>query len=271
MDIQTLLAASSGSVASRVICHPIDTITVHKQTVGSFSFRNTPLKAYYRGLPISLTLITPATCLYMSTYVESKRRLKDYLGDGVLLYSACGMTAEVVSSFVWTPLEVIKARTQISQHGVIPTISNLRKQEGIKGFYRGYWMGIAIYLPTTVSWWVMYEETKKWLRAKTNFDISIVAPLSSALGTVVATTISTPLDIVKTRYQVATSSAMQKTEFANISGNKIKISDVARLLFKEHGLKGFTRGLMFRMGYIMPSGMISMSVFESFRGGGVNE
>lgn len=260
------LIKSAGAVASRLLCHPIDTITVHKQTIGKFSFKTMPLKAYYRGLPISLTLITPATCLYLSTYVEAKRRFKPSVGEGAILYSICGMTAEVVSSFVWTPLEVIKARTQISQKGsVINTISTLARSEGLKGFYRGYWMGVAIYLPTTVSWWVCYEESKKYLQKQSNWDISVIAPICSALGTVVATTISTPLDIVKTRYQVATSSAMRKAEYGLQAEKELGILEIAKLLFSKHGVKGFTRGLFTRMCYIMPSGMISMSVFESFK------
>ncbi|EEB09525.1 iron ion transporter [Schizosaccharomyces japonicus yFS275] len=268
MDSGTLTAASAGAIISRLICHPIDTITVHKQTIGHFSFKTMPLKAYYKGLPASLALVTPATCIYLSTYCYTKEKLLKKKIHGTLLYSLCGISAEVISSVMWTPLEVVKARTQIaaSGSGVLRVVRDLYKTEGLRGFYRGYWMGIAIYLPTTVSWWVVYEHSKSYLMNLTHWDVSVVAPICSALGTVVATVISTPLDIVKTNFQVATTSAMKaQANSPALVQPALTIRSIASSILKKYGLRGFVRGLLTRMCYVMPSGMISMSIFESLK------
>lgn len=58
---------------------------------------------------------------------------------------------------------------------------------------------------------------------------------------------------------------MRKAEYGLQAEKELGILEIAKLLFSKHGVKGFTRGLFTRMCYIMPSGMISMSVFESFK------
>jgi hypothetical protein len=77
--------------------------------------------------------------------------LLPFLGDTTLLYSASGIIAEISSSLLWTPLEVIKARLQISKTAeegkLLFNLREIAKKEGIRGFYRGYGIGLGIYIP----------------------------------------------------------------------------------------------------------------------------
>lgn len=104
MDVGTLTASVASSVFSRVICYPLDTIAVQHTTSTRRPLLSVPISTYYRGLPVSVALVTPAFALYLCTYRQSKSSLQPYLGDSTANYVASGAVAEVVSSLLWTPL-----------------------------------------------------------------------------------------------------------------------------------------------------------------------
>lgn len=104
MDVGTLTASVASSVFSRVICYPLDTIAVQHTTSTRRPLLSVPISTYYRGLPVSVALVTPAFALYLCTYRQSKVSLQPYLGDSTANYVTSGAIAEVVSSLLWTPL-----------------------------------------------------------------------------------------------------------------------------------------------------------------------
>lgn len=269
MDIGTLSASVASSVISRVICYPLDTIAIQHASSTRRPIFSVPLRSYYRGVGVSVCIVTPAYALYLCTYRQSKESLLPYFGDTTATYVTSGIIAEVASSLLWTPMEVIKARLQISateQEGkLLYNLRQIARTEGIKGFYRGYFMGLGIFVPYNAVWWSVYENMKK-----TNAVVQFSPPVQVALSSVAAVTASAgllhPFDLVKTRYQVATSGTVGAV--AHTAAGAVRASDqkgvlqIMRNVVAESGKKGFYKGFIPRLCCSVPSGLIMMSTFE---------
>lgn len=269
MDTGTLGASVTSSITSRVICYPLDTIAIQHTSSTRRPLLSVPLHTYYRGLPVSLALTTPAFALYLCTYQQSKLSLQPHLGDTTLTYTTAGAIAEVVSSLLWTPCEVLKARLQISttarDGALLPNLRAIARDEGVRGFYRGYLMGLAIFIPYNAVWWGVYENAKK-----STLVNSLPAPAHAAVCSVAAVTASAgllhPLELVKTRYQVATSGtvgALQEGRASDAMGVRRVVANVLRE--SRGSWRGFYRGFGPRLACSVPSSLIMMTVFEQLK------
>jgi hypothetical protein len=281
MDLHTLAASATASVSSRLLVFPLDTIAIQRQTAMRrplFPANQTILRSVrhlYSGLSVSLILTTPAVALYLCTYRQLKTMLLPTLGESNLNYIVSGTGAEIVSSFLWTPLEVLKARLQISGAPSISLASSnttlsghlrsIAKTEGLRGFYRGYLMGLGIYIPFNAVFWSVYENGKRLARRSKRFQEPFAqAAVGSGLATSVSTILVHPLDLLKTRYQVSTSDAVEHTAAQQKlrANDRMGIRYVLRNVMLESGWRGLYAGLGPRLLCSIPSSVFSMMVFE---------
>ncbi|KAF3929983.1 Mitoferrin [Arthrobotrys entomopaga] len=266
MDLQTLFASCYASVISRLVCYPLDTIAIQHASSTRRPILSVPLQTYYRGIIPSTVLVTPAVALYFTTYRQSKALLIPHFGDGTTTYLLSGTVAELASSFVWTPLEVIKSRLQISKTATDGRLSENLKQiwrnEGIRGFYRGYFMGLVVFIPYNGIWWTVYEHTKKGLPQ--TWAISSQAALGGCMATIASTCFCHPLDLVKTRYQVATTSTVGRVGGERLEDSRGVLKVVRNVWGEKAFGRGFYKGLGARLVCSTPSSLISMAVFEYF-------
>ncbi|KAG9247607.1 mitochondrial carrier domain-containing protein [Calycina marina] len=264
MDFHTLGASVAANVLARVACYPLDTIAIQHASSTRRPIFSVPLRSYYRGIGASISITTPAVALYYCTYRAAKASLMPYVGDSTYNYIASGVTAELASSLLWTPLEVVKARLQISRTGrdgrLLYQLRDIAKKEGIRGFYRGYLMGLGIYIPYNAISWAVYENMKK-LPADLSYATQVA--LSAGTATICVHGLIYPFDLVKTRYQVATSETV--AEVAGVTGrssDKHGIKQILRNVMRESGKKGFYAGFFPRLMCSFPSTVITMSVIE---------
>lgn len=269
MDFQTLLASVSANVAARVLCYPLDTIAIQHASSTRRPIFSVPLTTYYRGVGASIAITTPAVALYYCTYRGTKNYLKPHLGDSTSNYLVAGTVAELVSSLLWTPLEVVKSRLQISrtkQDGrLLYQLRDIMRKEGVRGFYRGYVMGLAIYTPYSLASWTVYENAKK-LPADMSYTAKVA--LSAGLANVCVLSVIYPFDLVKTRYQVATSGTVAGIEGAAVTSGASRTSDrlgirhIVKNVMRESGKRGFYAGFAPRLMFAFPSAIVTMSVIE---------
>lgn len=205
----------------------------------------------YRGLGITLLFSVPALTLYLTTYEWVKSWL-DLVP--LLTHAVAGCCAELAAGLFFTPMEVIKSQLQIDHLQTSTTWSlakSIARQEGLAGFYRGYWITIAVFLPHTVIYFVIYEQLKAmWTVEEQTFFVFLgCSAVASALGIMA----STPLDIVKTRWQVSA----RETAY---QGGPLKIAQ--QMWIHEGKWKAFTKGMLVRIAWGIPVTTINMAVFE---------
>ncbi|KAK9466055.1 mitochondrial carrier domain-containing protein, partial [Lipomyces arxii] len=273
MDLATIGAAVAGAVGSRVVFHPMDTIRTLQQTSLATGYR-LPFAQYWRGLPAAVGFTTPAFTIYLVAYRQAKKELEPYCGaDTALNYVASGAISEAISSVLWTPMEVIKGNMQIQADakamGTLAMMRHMYKIQGMKGFYRGYWMGLAVFTPHSVVWWYSYEEIKNYFKVASGIDPKGSQELStsqyaiaSALSGTAAGTVSNFLDVIKTRQQLAIAEEVSRLR----PDDQMGLWTVARNLVKEVGVvRAMLKGLHVRLMYSLPSGILSMVIVEKLR------
>lgn len=170
-----------------------------------------------------------------------------------------GCAAEIAAGVLFTPMEVMKNRLQTQQKYVAignrALAAKIFETEGIKGFYRGYWMGLIVFVPHSMAYFGTYEKMKQWMIHDQDLPVKPnVYMICSSVAGVTSILLSTPLDIIKTRWQI--SAAEQGKQY-----RQGPISIAKHMLFSE-GRGALTRGLWARIAWGIPTTALSMTLFE---------
>ncbi|CAG8718369.1 2189_t:CDS:1, partial [Ambispora leptoticha] len=161
----------------------------------------------------------------------------------------------------------------------------IMETEGIKGFYRGYWLTLGVFVPQTVIYFVIYEKLKargaksdaekvKRIEEFSNIQhydkyglprkpAPKVHPhvalafssyfIYSAIASAIAASVSNVVDVIKTRWQVT----YKKEE--NI---KSPWQIIRNMYMHEGGIFAFGRGMIARVAWAVPQASLGMAVFE---------
>lgn len=137
---------------------------------------------------------------------DSRKQLINFISGGL---------AGTISSAVVQPLEVVKTQLQSSvsrrllnslqkKADPISICKEIYRVDGIKGFYRGLKPMIVGIIPTRAIYFWSYNSAKNMFNQTLNMPISSpFTHLSSAFAAGIASnTITNPLWLVKTRYQL---------------------------------------------------------------------
>ncbi|EGG21554.1 mitochondrial substrate carrier family protein [Cavenderia fasciculata] len=283
--LQLSVGAASGVLADSIM-HPIDTIRArlqiekvgqqqYKGTIDAFQsiIRKEGWRCLYKGFPIVVTATIPAHALYFYGYEYSKKELAKVpsIGNGIINHFTSGLVADVAGAMIWTPMDVIKQRLQVQKaqvaagttfyRGSFHAVNVIYREEGIRGFYRGFLPSLATFGPLVGIYFATYEQTKRWMATSITKKPDQVLPLPLLLGAgffagTVAAAVTCPLDVIKTRIQVAR---------ANESTYKGIIDGFKRIL-KEEGPRAFVKGMGARILWIAPGNAITIASYQMVNG-----
>jgi hypothetical protein len=217
-------------------------------------------------------LSIPCGGVYLTGYEVHKKWIGKNTSlneDHWLNHSLSGAGAEAFTNFVGIPMEVIKNRMQTNPNNTsaVKLVKSIYAEEGLRGFFRGYWLGMIVYGPGTIVYWITYEKAKTLManfNAKRNGGgtpdksslSSIQFGLSSIMGTSVASLFTNPLDVTRTRWQIA-------TKATNLDKNVWEL--MKRMWRTEGKLVPFYRGSLTRIFCAIPSAAITMTVYEKLK------
>ncbi|KAG0736970.1 hypothetical protein G6F57_009373 [Rhizopus arrhizus] len=263
VDGYYLFSSSTAGIVARTITHPMDTIKTRLQIINTTAHRTSilktifPLSTLYRGLPVALTFSVPALSVYLSCYEWTKHTLSTRYNisrNSVTSHLFSGCAAEVAANTFFTPMEVMKNRLQTQHKGnTLWLAKSIFKTEGIRGFFKGYWMALAVFVPHSMAYFVIYEKMKQWMGSNSSSTYFICSSVAGITGI----TLSTPLDIIKTRWQVSAADQGRVFRQGPLA--------IAKDMFMREGHLAFTRGLWARIIWGIPATTISMTVFEVLR------
>jgi hypothetical protein len=111
-------------------------------------------------------------------------------------------------------------------------------------------MTVATMLPYTLLFFGTHEACMCYLRSTSSFANrdQLSNFLAGATAGFLASSLSVPMDVVKTRVQVS-------------EGN-VKIIDVCKKLWKAEGLRGFTKGYQSRVMLMTPFAALNFIIFD---------
>ncbi|KAF7973963.1 hypothetical protein HWV62_13932 [Athelia sp. TMB] len=260
----TQLARIVDTLRLRIQTHPGATLPTLAELIPKPAVRG-----LYAGLPVAVVVGIPALSIYLSAYEGAKALLSAHFpaADGsqglarqLPIFLAAGMTAEVASATIWTPMEVVKSRLQRGGEGNSATmlLKRIWREEGHRGVFRGFWMGIAVWGPQVSLYWMFYETLKS--RFLPGYPISPSSGLSerehalrciaaSSMACGAAVTITNPIDAIQARWQVS-------------GGRAGSLRDLVAAMWKVGGSGAFVRGVGARLAYTVPANAISMGSYE---------
>ncbi|KAL3794511.1 hypothetical protein ACHAW5_001321 [Stephanodiscus triporus] len=263
--------------------------------------RNEGRAGLYAGLKPTLYATVPNAAVYLASYDEissrlsrrdrrRRRRDNDHEDDdrddhrGHWIPFVAGASARLASSVVTAPLELVRTRqaaNPIRRGGVLEEFRLIVKTSGLAGLYRGLVPMILRDVPFGATYFPTLELTRSvmsnstflgsWGKRHHRVEMMGTRPpvavdaLEAFVGGMIAgslaTVLTTPFDVVKTRRMTTTSS--HTTCLVIRPGGGGTMFDHMRRIFQEEGHAGLWRGNCARMMKVAPGSAIMISSYES--------
>lgn len=185
-----------------------------------------------------------------------------------------GATAGLVARFFVAPLDVVKIRLQLQSHSAnsqsnrsindtnlyqrtLPTFKHIIRSEGISGLWKGNIAAEWMYVTYSAIQFTTYRAISLSLRSTFNYyriPNTAESFVAGAGAGAVATTVTYPLDLLRTRF------AAQGIDKVYLS-----LSHSIREIYKCEGQRGFFQGLGVGVSQIIPYMGIFFAAYESLR------
>lgn len=247
---RALIGAGGGGIAGAftyVCLHPLDTIKTKLQAKGAKdiyngtfdaiakTFQTKGILGFYSGVSAVIVGSTFSSAMYFGTCEFGKSVLSKFDYPTVLIPPTAGAMGNIMSSAIMVPKELITQRMQTGAKGRSwEVLLRILEKDGILGLYAGYSATLLRNLPAGVLSYSSFEYLKAAVLSKT--DQTNLNPLQSvicgALAGATSATLTTPLDVVKTRL-------MTQIHRDTAAG----VSATVKQILRDEGWVGFTHGM----------------------------
>ncbi|XP_015967324.1 protein MITOFERRINLIKE 1, chloroplastic [Arachis duranensis] len=256
---RALIGAAGGGIAGAftyVCLHPLDTIKTKMQTKGASqiyknaldavvkTFQQNGILGFYSGVSAVIVGSTASSAVYFGTCEFGKSFLSKIEGfPSVLIPPSAGAMGNIMSSAIMVPKELITQRMQAGAKGRSwQVLVKILEKDGFLGLYAGYSATLLRNLPAGVLSYSSFEYLKAAVLNTTKK--SHLEPLQSvlcgALAGAISASITTPLDVVKTRLMTQVHGDAVNKAAAVVYGG---VSATVKQILKEEGWVGLTRGM----------------------------
>jgi solute carrier family 25 protein 39/40 len=308
----TVTTTSTSTLASTTTAAECAVSDAHSRTINSTIdglrkiARNEGVTTLWRGLSPTLLMAIPANIIYFTGYEwlrYSRASPFSTMGD-TPAGGGAGAGARTIAAAAVGPIELFRTRMQAtpgsSSSGsyVADTWRGLREMVFEHG-YRSLWRGISLTLwrdvPFSAIYWWGYETVRARLtdvreggrgRARrrsqsreSHSDTFIDSFIAGATSGAIASTLTMPFDVGKTRTQVfreapraavAATAARHSTTAAVVAPEERSMGHLLWHIFKTEGTAGLWRGWIPRTLKVAPACAIMISSYEvgkrAFRG-----
>ena len=183
----------------------------------------------------------------------------------VLIHAVAAILAETVSGFIWTPLENLKQSLQINSSVSNYPIRNtsLLRLDGITRLFKGYWMTLFAFVPYSIVYFTTFEMLKSrssYSSQSPPFSSSLISEfsrtlLNASMAASLAAVLSSPMDFLKTRWQLSVTIYGGAITFPRFMKENI------RIFFKSPSV--LLHNALLRCLWMTPSVALSISIFET--------
>lgn len=268
----TISGAASGFLAGIIVC-PFDVIKTRAQGTVSGNlvdiiegiFRNEGLRGFYRGLvPITIGYL-PTWTIYFTVYEKAKNFYPNYVNT-TTSHVLSALTAGLASSIAVNPIWVVKTRLMVQTNekihqktyykGTINAFKVMYREEGLKVFYLGLLPSIIGLIHVGIHFPV-YEKLKEVfigdetnVQKDSNYIWNLI--LASSISKMIASSITYPHEILRTRSQIQEKS-------------KSSFTDLIKEIWHQKGMRGFYSGYTINLVRTVPASAVTLVSFEYFK------
>jgi hypothetical protein len=159
------------------------------------------VRAFYRGLSATIVRQSLFSTTRFGLFGQAKTWFK--ADNSALSMLASTMTAGGAAAVVGCPADVALVRMQSGKwpayRNVVHALKSMYVSEGLRSWYKGLGALVIRGMMVTSGQFITYDILSKELKARrlSTYAVSVVSGLSAAM---VATVLSVPADVVKSRY-----------------------------------------------------------------------
>jgi solute carrier family 25 iron transporter 28/37 len=226
----------------------------------------------WRGVQTVMVGCIPAHALYFSSYEFVK--YSTTRPDGSLPYWAgllAGAAAVLGHDVIMSPLDTIKQRLQLGHYtGMRQAALHMMKHEGAFSLYRSF----PVTLLTNIPYGSIMVSTNEVCKAYMTPEGSHAPPslavclISSSMGGLLASFVTTPFDRIKTALQVQALQPAYCERYGSCpkispKAERVEIRQAIRQIVQKEGVKGLFKGSLPRILSHTPAVAISWTTYET--------
>ncbi|KAI8616310.1 mitochondrial carrier domain-containing protein [Chytriomyces sp. MP71] len=241
--------------------------------------RNEGIMRLWRGIvPQTIGALPGQACYYLAyeTAHENVGHQFPTLGESSFLRGfIAGACADFAGGIFYVPADIIAQRLQTQNikkmsfthnkrlySGGMDVARKIIQQEGILGFWRGYFGYVTAFAPASAVQWGVYELAKMLLypvMAKIDIKDSerLVVPMSGALAGFCALCANNPLEVMRVRLQLLESRNKNDAESIRKGYWHLGLQ-----IMRNEGPRAFYRGLSARLLTTLPGVILAMTGYE---------
>lgn len=266
--LMDLIAGGCCGLAVDFCLFPIDTCKTRLQSEEGF-MKAGGFRDIYNGLMPVLAGSVPIAATFFCVYGLIRSLLYSIIAPGIdpdtldfftnfAVNSVAASLGEIFAGLIRTPIEIVKQRRQVSavQFRAVDILMQAYKSDGLyNGIYRGYGVTIMRDIPFSMIQYPLWELLKIAAARVTGQPPAVltVASFGSIAGAVAAA-ITCPLDVAKTRIQLADRNAEQIS-----TRNPFK---VLCKIYRDDGCAGLFGGFVPRVMWTTIGGFIWFGTYE---------
>ena len=208
----------------------------------------------------------PVYAAYFGAYEAVKLKMSERFPDGhaSAIQVASGFLAECVAVVFWNPWEVVRQRMQLGSgpnaggRTFVQTTQDIVKESGVRGLYAGVGGYLALWGTFSPLMFVIYERSMAFaypppkLTGANGGRSAAPAQVVPSLGVsflagstagIIAASVTSPFDVVKTRMQTQTSATLVRYESVLHGLQEIYTHEGPRALFRGVMARALNQGL----------------------------
>lgn len=283
------VAGSCAGVMEHIGMYPLDTVKTHMQALrpgGRIHLTDVILQisaesplGFMRGASAIASGCIPAHIALFTSYEFAKKRLLKNGGDHEPIRAAvCGAASTLCHDVILTPMDVVKQRMQLGRYrGIDDCLRSICRQEGFGALYRSMPTTLAMNVPFGSVLVAANESLKVHFGLGQKQSSLSWYFLCAGLSGAVASGVTQPLDVIKTRLQTqdvlvnegsSSSATPEGTRRAASSIHRPKYAGFRSALLTivaEEGVFALYNGLLPRMLHAIPAAAMCWGTYETVK------
>lgn len=209
------IAGCVGGVAGVFVGHPLDTVKVNLQTQSTINPKYTGtldcikslmvkegIRGVYRGVSSPIAGLAAINAIVFGVYGNVKKNMAN--PNSLSSHAIAGATAGFLTSFITSPMELVKSRIQVAgtKAGKNPLncLVKIYTRKKLRGVFQGLGITIGREVPAFTTYFVTYELLARTEEGKIASPAQIL--FAGGMAGVVSWVVPYPVDVIKSIIQV---------------------------------------------------------------------
>lgn len=234
------------------------------------------VSSLYTGISSALIGVGVSSAVYFFWYATLKQLMLNHSKLKTLdplRNIAVASVAGVLNVFVTMPIWVVNTRMTLNRgkgNSIIATIASIAATEGLPAFYKGLLPSLILVSNPAIQF-VVYEQLVRLLNknngssSSAGKSVKLTAAQIFVLGAIakaVATVLTYPYQVVKSRQQAAVGGLNAKGESNSSSNSSVSMIQLIRLMHSNEGSSSFFNGLGAKMSQTVTNTALMFVIYE---------